>query len=102
MSTLLARTLREYTGAPLVFTYHTKFDIEINRAVSSEILRAAARRSILNNIFACDEVWTVSKGAGENLRQLGYTGDYIIMANGVDFRRGRVTADACDEISRPV
>ncbi|MBO7384731.1 MAG: glycosyltransferase, partial [Clostridia bacterium] len=29
VSTLLARTLRETTPAPLVFTYHTKFDIDI-------------------------------------------------------------------------
>ena len=42
------------------------------------------------NISACDEVWTVSRGAGENLRSLGYAGDYIVMPNGVDFAAGRV------------
>ena len=45
----------------------------------------------MENINACDEVWTVSHGAGENLRSLGYEGDYIVMPNGVDIPRGRVS-----------
>ena len=44
----------------------------------------------MENISACDEVWTVSRGAGENLRSLGYAGNYIVMPNGVDFAAGRV------------
>ena len=81
-STLLARGLREQVDKPVVFTYHTKFDIDIANAVSSKLLVA--------NIASCDEVWTVSRGAGENLRKLGYTGDYRVMPNGVDFPQGRV------------
>ncbi len=91
ISALLARTLRERVDAPIVLTYHTKFDIDINNAFRSGLVRSAARRSIVNNIQACDEVWTVSRGAAENLRQLGYTGDCVLMENGVDFRRGRVS-----------
>ena len=44
----------------------------------------------MENISACDEVWTVSNGAGENLCKLGYKGRYTVMPNGVDFPRGRV------------
>lgn len=84
-STLLARELREITGAPLVFTYHTKFDIDINRAVRLGIVKDMALKLLLDNISACDEVWVVNRGAGENLVSLGYTGDYRIMPNGVDF-----------------
>ena len=32
----------------------------------------------------------MSRGAGENLRAIGYEGDYIVMPNGVDFPQGRV------------
>ena len=90
MSTAMARTLRERIDVPVVFTYHTKFDIDIRRAISGQLLQKAAIRLLADNITACDEVWVVSRGAGENLRSLGYEGDYIVMENGVDFPQGRV------------
>ena len=36
---------------------------------------------IVDNINACDEVWVVSKGAGENLKSLGYKKDEIADPN---------------------
>ena len=36
----------------------------------------------------------MSRGAGENLRSLGYEGAYTVMENGVDVPRGRVSAAA--------
>ena len=89
ISTILARTLRQSTGAPVVFTYHTKFDMDIDNLTSSDTLRRAAIRFLVSNISACDEVWVVSAGAGENLRSLGYEGNYIVMPNGTDFERRR-------------
>jgi len=47
----------------------------------------------VSNISACDEVWAVSHGAGENLRSLGYEGDYIVMPNGVDMPCERATEE---------
>lgn len=90
MSTAMARTLREQIDVPVVFTYHTKFDIDIRRAINGQLLQKTAIRLLVDNISACDEVWVVSQGAGENLRSLGYEGDYILMENGVDFPQGRV------------
>ena len=95
-SNLLARMLRETIDVPVVFTYHTKFDIDIARAIKSEHLQQAVIRRLVYNIEACDEVWAVSKGAGENLRSLGYEGEYIIMENGVDFPCGRVDSRITD------
>ena len=89
-STLLARALRERIHVPVVFTYHTKFDIDIANAVRSKALREGAARVLAQNIAACDEVWVVSRGAGDNLRKLGYEGPYTVMSNGVDFPVGRV------------
>ena len=89
-STVLAREIRDRIDRPLVMTYHTKFDIDIANAVRGELLREEAARFLVRNIAACDEVWTVSRGAGDNLRSLGYEGDYIVMPNGVDLPRGRV------------
>ena len=55
---------------------------------------------LVSNISACDEVWVVSRGAGENLRSLGYAGDYIVMPNGVDLPRGKESPEAVDALSR--
>ena len=89
MSTIVARILRYNTGAPIVFTYHTKFDVDIEKRVALNPVRNASLKLLLNNINACDEVWVVSKGAGENLKSLGYQGKYIVMENGVDFEKRR-------------
>ena len=92
-SMVLARMLRQKLNVPLVFTYHTKFDIDIANAIHSKLLQEASIKLLVENISACDEVWTVSHGAGENLRSLGYQGDYIVMPNGVDFPAGRLGED---------
>ena len=96
-STVMARILRNETGAPVVFTYHTKFDVDIARAVSAKFIRKESIKTLVDNISACDEVWVVSRGAGENMRSLGYEGDYRVMPNGVDFEKGRVSAQEVEQ-----
>ena len=92
-STILGRELRQIVDAPLILTYHTKFDVDIANVIKSKALQSGSLKFLAQNINACDEVWTVSKGAGENLRALGYEGDYIIMPNGVDLPKERVSDD---------
>ena len=87
-STFLARIIREQTHKPIIMTYHTKFDIDIRRSIDSKLLQDVAINALVANISAVDEVWAVSHGAGENLKSLGYQGDYIVMHNGVDFTKG--------------
>lgn len=89
VSTVLARMLREKVSAPIIFTYHTKFDIDIKKAIESNLLQDTMIKLLVKNVEACDDVWVVSEGAGENLKSLGYKGDYIVMENGVDFPKGR-------------
>lgn len=92
-STVFARNLKQKNGSPLIMTYHTKFDEDIKRIVGNEPIEKTITKFVVQNISVCDEVWTVSRGAGENLRSIGYEGDYIIMPNGVDFPKGRADAD---------
>ena len=99
VSTMLARSLRDQIGVPVVFTYHTKFDIDIANAIRGRLLQEEAAAILAANISACDEVWTVSRGAGENLRKLGYRGDYRVMPNGVDFPRGRVDGSLIADVT---
>lgn len=96
-SLLLARQLREVADAPLVFTYHTKFDIDIKKAIKFKFIQEKAINLIIKNIEACDEVWVVSRGAGENLKELGYKGEYRIMENGVDLPKGPVSESIAEE-----
>jgi len=90
-SLVLARELRNSIDVPVVFTYHTKYDVDIAKALKSDLLTDGAIRIMIENISACDEVWTVSRGAGENLKSLGFEGDYIVMENGVDMPLGRAS-----------
>ncbi|MBQ7875148.1 MAG: glycosyltransferase [Oscillospiraceae bacterium] len=90
MSAILARTLREPLDAPVIFTYHTKFDIDIARTIGNNVIKEKVLKQLVKNIEACDEVWVVSEGAGENLRSIGYKGEYVVMENGVDIPKGRV------------
>jgi len=92
VSAIMGRILRNETNAPIIFTYHTKYDIDIARAIKSEHIQKEAVKAMITNISACDEVWTVSHGAGDNLRSLGYEGDIRVVANGVDFVKGRADA----------
>jgi glycosyltransferase involved in cell wall biosynthesis len=99
-SCVMARILRKETGAPIVFTYHTKFDVDIARAVGEGFLKKEAIRTMISNIEACDDVWVVSEGAGENLKSLGFKGQYRVMPNGVDFPKGRLNEDKVKEVTK--
>ncbi len=88
-SAVMARVLQKELNIPIVFTYHTKFDVDIARAVGDGFLKDETIKAMVANISACDEVWVVSQGAGENLKSLGYEGDYRVVSNGVDFAKGR-------------
>ena len=92
-SNFLGRELRERFDVPLVMTYHTKFDIDIANAIRGKILQAGLIRALVESVSAVDELWVVSRGAGENIRGLGYTGDYIVMPNGVDMPKRRASEE---------
>lgn len=99
MSALLARQLHESMDLPLVLTWHTKYDIDIANAIRSKVLQEGALQALLRNVNACDEIWTVSRGAGENLRSIGYEGEYIVMPNGVDLPHEKVSEELVSEVT---
>lgn len=87
IANILGMELRATLDVPLVLTYHTKFDIEIKKALKGELISSMAIDVLVDSVSACDELWVVSRGAGESLRKLGYEGDYVVMENGVDMKR---------------
>ena len=98
-SCLLGRALSEAYSLPLILTWHTKYDIDIANAVKGKLLMKGALQALLRNVNACDEIWTVSDGAGKNLRSIGYEGEYIVMPNGVDLPREKVSEEFMHEVT---
>ena len=88
-SMYLGRSLRAKLNAPLILTYHTKYDLDIANAVKMKLLQDGAIYALVENVNACDELWTVSRGAGESIQSLGYEGDFVVMQNGVDLPKKR-------------
>jgi glycosyltransferase involved in cell wall biosynthesis len=101
-SALLARELimGKEDRPPVVFTYHTKYEMDIDKYVPTKEFRSIAKKFILNNIKFADEVWAVSEGAAESLRTLGYKGDIVVMPNGTDFKLGKAKPEEISEIER--
>lgn len=99
VSTMIGRELRAIKDAPLVLTYHTKFDVDIANLIKSPLIQETAKRALVENINACDEVWAVSRGAIDNLRSLGYQGECLVMDNGVDLSRGKATPEKIQEVT---
>ena len=85
----LARYIRKRYHIPVVFTYHTRYDVDMEAFGASDTMIFCMKKLIVSNIEACDDVWVVSAGAGESLRLMGYRGDYSVMPNGVDIPKKR-------------
>lgn len=78
------RRVVEKKKIPVVLTYHTKYEYDIDRRVPTKPARDFSYKFLLNNINAADEVWVTSNGTADSLRKIGYQGDYIVMPNGCD------------------
>ncbi|MCC8074283.1 MAG: glycosyltransferase, partial [Clostridiales bacterium] len=78
------RRVAQKKPLPVVLTYHTKYEYDVDRRVPTKPVKDFAYKFLLNNINAADEVWVTSRGTADSLRKIGYTGDYIVMPNGCD------------------
>ncbi len=91
-SSILARQVSRIAWKrqiPVVLTYHTKFEYDIAKWLPTKKMQKPAIDFVRMNVSSADEVWAVSKGAGESLRTIGYKGEFRVMENGTDFVRGR-------------
>ncbi len=83
---------------PVVLTYHTKYEYDIDKHVPTKWARNYAKNFILKNILNADEVWVTSEGTADSLRNMGYTGDYVVMPNGVDMPVGKAPESVINHI----
>ncbi|MGN0521306.1 MAG: glycosyltransferase, partial [Eubacterium sp.] len=94
------RRVVEKKPIPVVLTYHTKYEYDIEKRIPTKPLKDFAYHFLCNNINAADEVWVTSEGSAQSLRKIGYTGDYILMPNGCDFPRTDVSSEDISMIKR--
>lgn len=93
MSSVLAGNINLRGRIPTVLTYHTKFDVDLEKRITNSAFRKIAMEFVLRNVNAVNEVWVVTTGCGEALRNIGYEGTYRVMENGTDFAKGLAAAD---------
>ncbi len=76
----------KHHNIPLIGSFHTTFYDDIYEVTGSKTIAKITVKAIANFYEKCDEVWAVAAGAGETLREYGYTGDLVVMQNGTDKR----------------
>ena len=97
VSTLLALRVKKRLHIPVVYTYHTKIDIDAKRVLKLNGVAKAATRIMVHNIKCCDEIWCVNEGTAAHLKELGVNKKVKIMRNGVAFPRGPVSGQKVRE-----
>ncbi len=93
-SSVLVNAINHRPRVPVVLTYHTRFDLDIQKRVPTAAMRKVAMAFLLDNVNSADEVWVVTGASEKFLRDIGYEGDCRIMENGTDFARGKASAEA--------
>lgn len=71
---------------PLVGSFHTKFYDDILQTTGMKLVAKMGARAVADFYSKCDEVWAVSEGTGETLREYGYKGKIVVMPNGTNKR----------------
>ncbi len=92
-SSVLVNTINHRPHVPVVLTYHTRFDLDIQKRIPTAAMRKVASKFMLNNVKSADEIWVVTSACGKFLRDIGYEGSYRVMENGTDFVRGAASAE---------
>lgn len=73
-------------GIPVVGSFHTKFYDDILGTTKMKSLAKIGSQMVAKFYEQCDEVWSVSEGTKETLREYGYKGEILVMPNGTNKR----------------
>ncbi len=73
-------------GIPVIGSFHTKFYDDILEVTKSKSVAKMGAKLVADFYEQCDEVWAVSEGTGETLKEYGYKGNVIVMPNGTNKR----------------
>ena len=90
---VLAQQLDPKHRIPHVLTYHTKYDIDIDRVIPFPPAQKTSLRFLAHNLSQMDEIWAVTQSGGEAMGNVGFHGSFRVMENGTDFAFGRAPED---------
>jgi len=81
----VAQQISRKANIPIVATFHSKFYDDFKQVLKIDAFAKICTRIVIDYFNRVDQVWTVSKGAADTLREYGYKGHIEIVPNGSDF-----------------
>lgn len=84
-SGVIALQIARKNNIPIIATFHSKFYDDFKQVLKIDAFAKFCTRIVMDFFDRVDQVWTVSKGTADTLREYGYKGDIEIVPNGTDF-----------------
>ncbi|NLX77845.1 MAG: glycosyltransferase family 4 protein [Clostridiaceae bacterium] len=81
----VALQIARKNNIPIIATFHSKFYDDFKQVLKIDAFAKFCTRIVMDFFDRVDQVWTVSKGTADTLREYGYKGDIEIVPNGTDF-----------------
>ncbi|HAA24565.1 MAG TPA: glycosyl transferase [Ruminiclostridium sp.] len=81
----IALQIARKKNIPIVATFHSKFYDDFKQVLKIDAFAKLCTRMVIDFFNRTDQVWTVSKGATDTLREYGYKGHIEVVPNGTDF-----------------
>lgn len=81
----IAQQIARKKNIPIVATFHSKFYDDFKQVLKIDAFAKLCTRIVIDFFNRMDQVWTVSKGAADTLREYGYKGYIEVVPNGTDF-----------------
>ncbi len=81
----VAQQIARKANIPIIATFHSKFYDDFKQVLKIDAFAKICTRIVMDFFNRVDQVWTVSKGAADTLREYGYKGSIEVIPNGCDF-----------------
>jgi len=81
----IAQQIARKKNIPIIATFHSKFYDDFKQVLKIDAFAKLCTRIVIDFFNRTDQVWTVSKGAADTLREYGYKGHIEVVPNGTDF-----------------
>lgn len=82
----IALQIAKKKNIPIVATFHSKFYDDFKQVLKIDAFAKICTLLVIDFFNKVDQVWTVSKGAADTLREYGYKRKVEIIPNGSDFK----------------
>lgn len=81
----VALQIARKNNIPIIATFHSKFYDDFKQVLKIDAFAKFCTRIVMDFFDKVDQVWTVSRGTADTLREYGYKGEIEIVPNGTDF-----------------